>query len=237
MEAMPKRRIDRVLRVDRGVHVLAAISDGSFVPNVRASERRHGAVTRLQRELEARSKRDTRGRCINLSDPLRVAARKRLARAKEREANARRDYLHKVSRELVESTDGLALEALNLRGMTRSAKGTLASPGRNVRAKAGLNRAVLDASFGSLQRTIAYKEEEAGVTIVAVDPRFSSQSCHRCGHCERGNRRRRRFACLQCGFRTHADVAAALEIRRRAQLALSRMPDIGAEPVRMHDAA
>jgi putative transposase len=107
----------------------------------------------------------------------------------------------------------------------------------NVAAKAGLNRVVLDASFGLLERMIVAKAESAGRMVVRVDPRFSSQTCAWCGVCERGSRRRRRFVCVGCGYQNHADVNAALVIRRRAQLALSSLPDAGAKPVTLYDAA
>jgi putative transposase len=127
----------------------------------------------------------------------RIKARKRLARAKERQANARRDYAHKVARRLVNCADVIALEKLSLRAMTRSAKGIAQCPGRNVRAKVGLNRVVLDSGFGLLRQMIVAKAEEAA----------------------RESRRRRRFRCVRCGYGNHADVNAALVIRGRAQLA------------------
>jgi putative transposase len=126
---------------------------------------------------------------------------------------------------------------LNLRRMVRSAKGTVEQPGINVRAKAVLNRRILDAGFGQFERFIIEKAEEAARLVVRVDARFSSQECSRCGHVARENRRRRRFCCVRCEFTTHADVNAALVIRRRVQLALSRMPNAGAEPVTQQDAA
>jgi len=149
----------------------------------------------------------------------RIKARKRLARAKERQANARRDYAHKVARRLVNCADVIALEKLSLRAMTRSAKGIAQCPGRNVRAKVGLNRVVLDSGFGLLRQMIVAKAEEAARTVVEVDSRFSSQECSRCGHVARESRRRRRFRCVRCGYGNHADVNAALVIRGRAQLA------------------
>jgi putative transposase len=223
--------------IDRGVHVLAATSDGCLFRNSAVGEKRKSATARLQRRLEATTVRSTDGRVLNRRDPVRLAAVKRLARSREREANARRDALHKISRKLVDGWDAIAMEALKLRAMTRSAKGTVERPGHNVRAKSALNRKILDASFGLLHQMIAYKAASAGTTIVAVDPRFSSQTCYKCGHCERENRRRRRFACRRCGFATHADIAAALEIRRRAQLALWSEPHAGQEPVTLHDVA
>jgi putative transposase len=228
---------EKILGVDRGVWVLAATSDGDLIDNAAFGERNRRRIAGHQRTLEAVTERDAAGRVRNRRDPLRMAAALRLARAKEREANRRRDDLHKKARQIVNAAGCIALEKLNLRAMTRSAKGTSEKPGGNVAAKAGLNRRVLDASFGQLERLIVEKAEEATRTIVWVDARFSSQECSRCGHIARESRRRRRFACVRCGFTCHADVNAALVIRGRAQLGAQRMPDAGAEPVTQHDAA
>ena len=216
---------NEVIGVDRGVHVLAALSDGRLIANAAVGERRKAATARLQREVEAATVHDRAGRVINGREYPRIKARERLARAKEREANARRDYVHKVARLLVNGADVIALEKLNLRAMTRSAKGSVARPGRNVRAKAGLNRVVLDSAFGLLRQMIVAKAEEAARTVVEVDSRFSSQECSRCEHVARESRRRRRFYCVGCGYRNHADVNAALVIRGRAQLARKSEPD------------
>ncbi len=216
-----------ILGVDRGVHVLAACSDGVLMGNAAVGEKRRAATRRLQRDLEAASIYAGSGRtrrCINRHDPQRIAAAKRLARAKEREANARRNHAHQTSRKIVDRADVIAIEALNVRNMTRSAKGTMAAPGRNVAAKAGLNRVVLDAGFGLLEQMIVAKAESAARTIVRVDPRFSSQECSQCGHIARESRRKRRFVCIACGFTCHADTNAALVLRGRAELRLMSMP-------------
>jgi putative transposase len=233
----PLAKTGTIIGVDRGVHVLAATSEGALISNRAFGERNRQRIAQHQRVLEAHTVRDVAGRVRNAHDPRRQAVKLRLARAKEREANRRRDYLHKKAREIVRLGDVVGLEALNLRGMTRSAKGTLEQPGRNVRAKAVLTRRLLDAGFGQLERLIVEKAEEAARLVVRVDARFSSQECSHCEHVARESRRRRRFVCVRCGFTCHADVNAALVIRRRAQLALLRMPDTGAEPVTQHDAA
>lgn len=223
--------------VDRGVAVLAALDDGTRIPNTAVGKKRKAATARLQRDLEAVTERDVAGRVRNRRDPRRLKAAQRLARAKEREANARRDYAHKVARRIVNNADTIALEKLNVRGMTRSAKGNAEKPGRNVRAKAGLNRVILDAGFGLLRQMIVAKAEEAARTVVEVDARYSSRTCSRCGCVDSKNRRGRRFRCIRCGHCAHADVEAAREIRRRAESPLTRMPDVGAEPVTLQDVA
>ncbi|MGA2760792.1 MAG: transposase [Candidatus Cybelea sp.] len=218
--AQPLPRTGNTVGIDRGVHVLAALSNGQLIRNAAVGAARRGTMARLQRELEAVTVRDGAGRVINRSDRRRQRAQLRVGRSRACEANARRDYAHKVGRQIVNGADVVALEKLNLRAMTRSAKGSGEHPGRNVRAKAGLNRRLLDSGFGLLRQMIVAKAEEAARTVVEVDAHFSSQTCSRCGHVSCESRRRRCFCCVRCGYRNHADVNAALVIRRRAQLAL-----------------
>jgi putative transposase len=225
------------VRIDRGVHVLAATSDGELLRNGKHGERVRRIVRGHQRALDAVSLKDARGHCLNRRDPARVAAAQRVARAKEREANARLDGLHKAANRIVRSADVIALEVLDVRAMTRSAKGTLAEPGRNVAAKSGLNRALLDAGFGKLATLIREKAAWAVREVVGVDARYSSQTCGRCLQVDSKSRWRRRFRCVACGWTCHADVAAALEIRRRAELQRMSMLPRARTPLAPQDAA
>ena len=216
-EAAPLPCVGREVGVDRGVRVLAATSEGELIANPRHAERLRAKVERHQRALERRSQRDARGRVVNPRAPARVAALGRLARAKEREANARRDHLHKVALDLVRRYDRIALEKLELRAMTRSAKGTLEEPGSRVRQKAGLNRSLLDAGFGMLARLLREKAACAARVVVEVDARYSSQTCAACGHVAKESREGPCFACVRCGHEADADVNAAQVILLRAQ--------------------
>jgi putative transposase len=130
--AQPLPTTGKVVGIDRGVHVLAATSEGELIRNGRLAAKHRRVVTAHARALDKATVKDTQGRAINARDPRRVAAVQRLARAKEREANARLDALHKASRRIVNSADLIVAEKLNLRAMTRSAKGTVDQPGRNV---------------------------------------------------------------------------------------------------------
>jgi putative transposase len=219
-EPAPLPKTGHVIGVDRGVHVLAATSDGELLANGKYGERLRRVVRVHQRALDAATEKDERGRCLNRQDPKRMAVARRLARAKESEANARLDHAHKAAIRLIRSADLIGLEDLKVSHMTRSAKGTVESPGRNVAAKSGLNRALLDAGFGLLRRLIGEKAEYAARQVIEVEAKFSSQTCWRCRHVSAKSRRRRRFCCVACGWSTHADVAAAFEICRRAELRL-----------------
>jgi putative transposase len=108
--------------------------------------------------------------------------------------------------------DLIALEDLHITNMTRSARGTVESPGSNVAAKAGLNRSILDAGWGQLVRMVSYKAESAGRTIVRVAAPHTSQTCARCGHTDPASRvTRDHFACTNpaCRHTAHADANAA----------------------------
>ncbi len=94
--------------------------------------------------------------------------------------------------------------------MTRSARGTVDQPGRNVRVKAGLARSILGMAWGTAGRMLAYKCPDHGGVLVKVDPRNSSIECAECGHTDKENRvDQARFRCKQCGHVANADVNAA----------------------------
>jgi putative transposase len=224
--------------IDRGVRVLAATSDGDLIENLRPRGRNRELVAIHQRDVDARTSKDSRGRVLNRRDPGRMMAVLRLARAREREAHERRDCLHKVSRKIVDRYDFIAVEDLRLPSMTRSAKGTVDEPGENVAAKAGLNRALLDAGLGMLLTLIREKAERAVRVVVSVDPRFTSQTCAACGFRAAENRDGERFACSRCGHHDHADVNAARVILSRAvQLAPTSGLSPGSTRLTQHDAA
>jgi len=113
----------------------------------------------------------------------------------------------------------LFVEDLNVRNMSRSAAGTLDEPGKNVRAKAGLNKAILDQGWSAFRRQLEYKSQWRGGTVVAVPPQHTSQTCSVCGYVHPDNRLSRdRFHCRACG---HADINAAKNIRARGHRVLA----------------
>jgi putative transposase len=114
----------------------------------------------------------------------------------------------------VNDHDVIVHEALKITNMSRSARGSIDSPGVNVAAKSGLNDAIADSGWGTLLSMISYKAEEAGRTVIAVNPRHTSQRCSECGHVASESRDRQKFTCVACGFAEHADVNAARNILR-----------------------
>ena len=89
--------------------------------------------------------------------------------------------------------------------MTRSARGTIEQPGRNIAAKAALNRKILDAGWRQFANMLLAKAEEAGRAVVFVKARYSSQTCAVCDYVAPENRRSQ--ACFVCGRCGHSDYA------------------------------
>ena len=190
----------QVVGIDRGVAVSAALSTGEMLhcPGLTARERIR--LRRLQRML-ARAKRGSnrRGR-----------VRHAIARLRARETNRRKDWAEKTSTDLVRRFDVIRVEDLKIGNMTRSAKGTRGDPGRNVRAKAGLNREILGSGWGLLVRRLA---DKAPGRVEKVRPALTSQRCSACGQVDRDSRESQAvFRCTACGFACNADVNAAKNI-------------------------
>lgn len=203
--------------IDLGVRYLVTTSDGEHFSNPRCAARWDEKIVYHRRAMEAGP------------DRSREKALARMRRANCRARNARRDYLHKVARRIVDRYSVVVLEELKLRQMTRSARGSIERPGKNVKAKAGLNRALLDASFTMLRAMIVAKAEEAGRRVIVVNPKYTSQTCAVCGYRHAKNRMAERFLCGRCAHAADADVNAAKVILQRAQSALMSDAHPGAE--------
>ena len=102
------------------------------------------------------------------------------------------------------------VESLNVKAMTRSARGTVQNPGRNVAQKAGLNRGILKSGCGLLVRRL---EEKAPGRVEEVKAAYTSQTCNACKHIAAESRKSQAtFVCVVCGYRANADVNASRNI-------------------------
>lgn len=99
--------------------------------------------------------------------------------------------------------------------MTQSAKGTVEAPGKNVKAKSGLNRSILRQGWGMFVSMLEYKLAWRGGMLIRVTPHHTSQTCPACGHVDENNRKTQaEFLCTRCGFEQNADVVGAINILR-----------------------
>ncbi len=141
-----------------------------------------------------------------------------IARLRARQARRRADFTHKLTTDLAKRHGWVGIEDLRVPGMTASARGTIEQPGSNVRAKAGLNRALLNNTPGERRRQLAYKAPRFGSELWLVPPQATSQTCATCGYRDPASRPGcgRVFACTGCGHQAHADANAARIIEQLA---------------------
>lgn len=198
--------------IDRGVDVFAALSDGTNFAPANHGKKALKALARAQRKLARKKK--ARGKP---SSKNRLKQIRRVAKLHARVARARKDFLHKVSTKIAQNHGDVVLEKLEVRNMVRSAKGTADKPGKMVRQKSGLNRAILDQGWGMFRVMLGWKVTERGNKVVEVPAAYSSQTCSECGVVDAASRRdQARFVCTSCGHTANADTNAAIVIKRRA---------------------
>jgi len=199
-EPVPSPGNSRTVGVDRGVAVSAALSTGELLvcPSLRPAER--ARLRRLQRRL-ARARPGSRRRA-----KVKSAA----ARLGMRAVDRRKDWAEQTSTRLARRFDVIRVEDLDIRSMTRSSKGTIVDPGRNVRQKAALNRGILGSGWGLL---VTRLEEKAVGRVERVRAAYTSQTCSQCGVRNRKARESQAtFRCRACGASMNADVNAATNI-------------------------
>ncbi|MFE7579588.1 RNA-guided endonuclease InsQ/TnpB family protein [Streptomyces sp. NPDC057521] len=222
--ARPSRRQKEAgtVGVDLGVAVFAATSEPVLTAagkeqlfvNPRHLDNARRQLHKWQRRM---ARRHVKGLPAHRQSAGWREARDQVAHLMGLVAQRRASTQHLLTKQLVTQFEHVALEDLRVKNMTRTARGTIEAPGRNVAAKAGLNRAILDVGFAEIRRQIEYKAKWHGVTVTAVNPAYTSQTCHRCGHVDRKSRRTRSlFECTRCGHVTHADIGAAHNIKHRA---------------------
>ncbi|EHG6149262.1 IS200/IS605 family element transposase accessory protein TnpB [Escherichia fergusonii] len=189
--------------LDAGVAKLATLSDGTVFEPVNSFQKNQKTLARLQRQLS---------RKVKFSNNWQKQKRK-IQRLHSRIANIRRDYLHKVTTTVSKNHAMIVIEDLKVSNMSKSAAGTVSQPGRNVRAKSGLNRSVLDQGWYEMRRQLEYKQLWRGGQVLAVPPAYTSQRCACCGHTAKENRlSQSKFRCQVCGYTANADVNGARNI-------------------------
>ncbi|WP_085458735.1 RNA-guided endonuclease InsQ/TnpB family protein, partial [Escherichia coli] len=201
--AEPNHTSTTIVGLDAGVAKLATLSDGTVFEPVNSFQKNQKKLARLQRQLS---------RKVKFSNNWQKQKRK-IQCLHSRIANIRRDYLHKVTTTVSKNHAMIVIEDLKVSNMSKSAAGTVSQPGRNVRAKSGLNRSILDQGWYEMRRQLEYKQLWHGGQVLAVPPAYTSQRCACCGHIAKENRlSQSKFRCQVCGYTANADVNGARNI-------------------------
>ena len=192
--------------IDVGVACFAAFSDGAMVEPLNSFKKHQARLRRYQRAMARKQKFSQNWK----------KAKATVQKIHARISNCRRDFLHKTSTTISKNHATVFVENLQVKHLSKSAAGTTDNPGRNVKAKSGLNRSILDQAWGEFRRQLDYKLDWLGGRLTAVPPQNTSRTCPECGHVSADNRKTQaRFACVNCGFEGHADVVAAINILER----------------------
>ena len=201
-----------LVAVDLGVKKLISLSTGKQYEPVDSFKKNQAKLAKLQRQLKRKTKFSSNWK----------KQQEKIGKLHTHIANIRHDYLHKISTEISNSHAIVTVEDLKIKNMTKSAKGTKEKPGKKVKQKSGLNKAILDQGWGIFVSQIEYKQAWRGGMVLKANPKYSSQECPCCGHVSSENRKTQAdFVCVECGYSNNADIVAAknLEVRGHRMLA------------------
>jgi putative transposase len=189
--------------IDVGIKHFATLSDGTIYSSRNAYRHYEGGLRYYQRCL-SRKQKFSKNWC---------ETKKIIQGIHTKIANIRQDDLHKISNDISKNHAIIVLEDLRIKNMSASASGTRESPSTHLKAKAGLNKSILDQGWGEFARQLEYKQLWKGGRTIFVPPRNTSRACSQCGHTSAENRRTQaRFACTVCNYTNNADINAAYNI-------------------------
>ncbi len=189
--------------IDLGVKKLITTSSGQVFDPINSFKANQVKLARLQRKLRKKNKFSQNWKKLNL----------KINTLHHHIANIRHDYLHKVTTTLSKNHAMIVVEDLKVANMSKSAKGSIEKKGKNVKAKSGLNKSILDQGWSMLVNMLVYKQQWRGGLLVKVDPKYTSQTCSSCGHVAKENRlTQANFSCVECSFGENADINASRNI-------------------------
>ncbi|WP_454692572.1 RNA-guided endonuclease InsQ/TnpB family protein [Achromobacter aloeverae] len=227
VQAVP--RATSAIGIDMGVTRLATFSDGTFLEPLASFKQHEIRLRRYQRAMSRKQK---------FSKNWHKAKRK-VRSIHTRIANCRKDYLHKATTTISQNHAMVCIEDLQVKNMSRSAAGTAEAPGRNVKAKSGLNKAILAQGWFEFRRQLEYKLAWNGGMLIAVPPQNTSRTCPCCGHVSADNRKTQaQFKCVQCDHEANADEVGAINVLRAGHARLACGEDVShAKPAKAKRAA
>jgi putative transposase len=207
VETAPLPVSDTAVGIDLGLLHFATLSTGETIENPRYFRKGEKKLAKLQQAL-SRKKRGSHRR---------KKAVQRVAKAHRKVRNQRADFLHKESRQLVNTYGLIVFEELQPAHMSKRAKPKQEENGsylpNGASAKSGLNKSIHDAGWGQFVQYCTDKAEDAGRTVAQVNPRYTSQVCSGCGTVKKKTLDERWHSCA-CGTELDRDHNAALNILR-----------------------
>ena len=191
-----------------GIIRFATLSDGTFFEPVNAFKTLKGKLAKLQKQFKNKTKFSKNWQKLKA----------KIAKLHHKISNIRKNHLHQISSTISKNHAIVYVEDLQVSNMSKSAKGNTEKHGKNVAAKSGLNRAILDQSWSEFRRQLDYKLLWRGGHLIAVPPQNTSRCCPACGHTTKDNRQTQALLeCVECGYQNNADLVGAINVLKRGQ--------------------
>ena len=209
---IPQHSSSSIVGGDLGIARFLTLSNQEYYEPISIFKKLKTKLAKLQKKLAKKEKFSNRWKRL----------KSKITKLHIRIANTRNDYLHKISSELSKNHALVILEDLKIANMSSTAKGTVENPGKNVKQKSGLNRAILDQGWGEFIRQLEYKLTWNGGQLIQVNPQNTSRKCPKCNYISAENRKTQATFCCQqkdCNYTANADYVGSLNIRE-AGLAL-----------------
>ena len=208
----PRHPATSAIGLDMGITKLITTSDGQTIKPKNSFKANQIKLAALQRQLS---------RKVLFSQNWKKQKNK-IQKLHHHIANIRHDYLHKITTNISKNHAMIVVEDLKVVNMSKSASGSAVQHGRNVKAKSGLNKSILDQGWGMMVDMIEYKQHWQGGLLIKINPRYTSQTCSQCQHIAKENRRSQaRFECVKCTYVANADFNAARNILAAGHAVLS----------------
>ena len=192
------------IAIDVGVKVFAYTSENEIInPN-----KEHSLENDIKKMIKAQKVLSRRKK----GSKNRLKAKEKLAKKHLKIKNKRDDFLHKISNRLSENQT-IKVENLKIKNMSKQTKGTIENPNMRASAKRGLNRSILQQSWGRFFIFLEYKLKRNGGELIRINPKNTSLTCSNCGHISKENRKTQaKFICTSCNISLNADYNASLNI-------------------------
>jgi len=198
--------------IDVGIARFATLSTAQSIAPLNSFKKHQKRLAHYQRRMSRKVKFSSNWK----------KAKNKVQKVHSAIANARKDFLHKTTTVISKNHALVCIEDLQVKNMSKASKGTSEQPGKRVRQKAGLNRAILDQGWGEFRRQLEYKMLWNGGILLAVPPHNTSRTCPCCHAISKENRlTQAKFLCVNCGYENNADVVGAINILERGHRLLA----------------
>lgn len=201
--ADPVHPSNSTVGIDLGISRFATLSNGEYIEPLNALKKEKIKLVNAQRKLARQKKKSSNWK----------KQKKTIRNIHRRIQNSRNDFLHKHSTAISKNHAIVFVEDLRILNMSKSAQGTVDEPGKNVKAKSGLNRSILDQAWGYFRIQLEYKLNWLGGEFRVVNPKYTSQQCPNCRKIDSENRKTQsEFVCQGCSYENHADVVGSMNV-------------------------